>query len=230
MSLTHILPRQRGLSLVELLIGIAVGLFIVAAAAFMLSNQLHDGRRLVLETQVQQDLRAAADMVVRELRRAGYSGSAAEGAWYRGTPGVTASGYAAIESDNDSQVTFRYGKDADNTIDGNEEFGFRRSNGAIQFRLGTVGAEPNWQPLTDTGTLVVDTFTITQNVQEIQLDRFCARPCVSSSGTYCGPLQTVREYQIVIEGHAASDPTVRRSLRAAVRPRNDTVTGTCTAV
>lgn len=222
MSMTRTPLRQRGLSLVELMIGITVGLFVSAAAVFMLSNQLQDGRRLMLETQVQQDLRAAADLVVRELRRAGFSPTAADGAWFRGTGGVAQSGYTTIVAQR-SDVRFRYGTDNDNDVDADaEQFGFRLDSDAIQFQLGAG----NWQQLTDPATLVIDRFAITQNLQTIDLNkRFCARPCVTAIG--CGPQQIIREYDIEIEGHAASDPAVRRSLRAAVRPRNDVITGTC---
>jgi len=225
MSMTCTQRRQRGLSLVELMIGIAVGLFVLAGATFMLSNQLHDGRRLMLETQVQQDMRAAADIVVRELRRAGYSPTAANSAWFRGTTGVTQSGYAAIEAGG-SDVEFRYGTDNNNAVGTDEQFGFRLGDGgAIEFRLGAG----NWQALTDPGTLVVDRFAITQNLQTVNLARYCPKPCASSTPLDCEPLQTIREYDIVIEGHAASDATVQRSLRAAVRPRNDVITGACPA-
>jgi prepilin peptidase dependent protein B len=223
MPVTCTLARQRGLSLVELMIGITVGLFVVAGASFMLSNQLHDGRRLMLETRVQQDLRAAADIVVRELRRAGYSGSAAHAAWFRGTTGIQPSSYTTITA-GDSQVSFRYGVDNDNNfVATDEQFGFRLAGGAIQFQLGGG----NWQALTDTDTLVVNRFTITENVQTIDLNRFCARPCIATGVTTCGPQQIVRDYDIRIEGYAPSDRTVQRSLRAAVRPRNDPVSGVC---
>lgn len=59
--------RQRGLSLVELMVGITVGLFVVAAAATLVANQLSDNRRLLLETQVQQDLRATMDIITRAV-------------------------------------------------------------------------------------------------------------------------------------------------------------------
>ena len=79
--------RQRGLSIVELMVGVAIGLFVVAAASMLVVTQLSDNRRLTLETQVQQDLRATADIITRELRRAGHWGKARDGVWYRGQCG-----------------------------------------------------------------------------------------------------------------------------------------------
>ncbi|MDQ2780283.1 MAG: prepilin-type N-terminal cleavage/methylation domain-containing protein, partial [Pseudomonadota bacterium] len=82
---------QRGLSLVELMVGITIGLFVVAAAATLVSVQLADNRRLLLETQMQQDLRATADIIGRELRRAGSTGGvmgATALVWRDGAPSV----------------------------------------------------------------------------------------------------------------------------------------------
>jgi len=38
----------------------------------VLTTQLGDNRRLLLEAQMQQDMRTAADLISRDLRRAGY--------------------------------------------------------------------------------------------------------------------------------------------------------------
>ena len=57
---------QRGMSLVELMVGITVGLFIVAAATTLMANQLSDNRKLLVETQIQQDLRASMDIITRQ--------------------------------------------------------------------------------------------------------------------------------------------------------------------
>ena len=87
--------RHRGLSIVELMIGIAIGLFIVAGATLMLTTQLGDNRRLLLEAQIQQDMRAAADMITRDIRRAGYWGQAYQQVWP--AAGALANPYNRIE-------------------------------------------------------------------------------------------------------------------------------------
>lgn len=84
----------RGLSLVELMVGIAVGLMVVAGASFVAVNQIGDNRRLTLETQVQQDLRAAADLIVRDLRRTGYWGNSQQGLWQGSNPAAASNPYA----------------------------------------------------------------------------------------------------------------------------------------
>ncbi len=78
---------QAGLSLVEMMVGIAVGLIVVAGASLMMTSQVTQNSRLLQETQIQQDLRAAADLMMRDLRRAGFSTNSANTVW---APGMAA--------------------------------------------------------------------------------------------------------------------------------------------
>jgi type IV pilus assembly protein PilW len=219
----HPALSQRGLSLVELMVGVAVGLFVVAGATMLVANQLGDNRRLLLETQIQQDLRAAADIVARDIRRSGYWGSAQTGVWYAGSPGVTANPYTtlapAVSGAAASSVAFNYSRGVENNaIDAIEQSGFQLVNGVIQMRVGG-----NWQPLTDDRTLRITNFQATMTASPITLS--CFLPC--GAMVNCPPTQTVREVEVVIEGRAVVDANVRRSVRSNVRLRNDLVAGAC---
>ena len=88
--------RQRGLSLVELMTGTALGLFIASGAISLFAGQLGSARRLMLEARVQQDLRSAADLMTRELRRSGYWGAAESGVWHGGAVAVATNPYTAV--------------------------------------------------------------------------------------------------------------------------------------
>lgn len=218
----------RGLSLVELMVGVAVGLMVVAGASFVAVNQLGDNRRLMLETQLQQDLRATADLVARDLRRAGYWGASETGVWQGDDPTVTANPYVTIVPDAGddpvSQVDFSYSRDIteDNLVDDDkEQYGFLLESGVVKMMVGGV-----WQALTDTNVIEITRFDIAVQPQTVQ--QACFKEC-PGGGTACWPTQTVRRYVIVVEGEARSDPNVRRSVRESLRVRNDTTTGACPA-
>jgi prepilin peptidase dependent protein B len=219
----------RGLSLVELMVGIAVGLMVVAGASFVAVNQISDNRRLLLETQLQQDLRAAADMVARDLRRAGYWGAAESGIWQGDVPTIAPNPYRntnpnAAEEDAVSEVTFAYSRDPAGAEDGavdddRERFGFRLDGGVIRMRLG--GA---WQALTDGNVLEVTRFDV--NLIEQTAQQACFNEC-PGGGTACWPAQAVRRFTVDIEGRAVADPAVVRSVRESLRLRNDITGGAC---
>jgi len=218
---------QGGLSMVELMVGVAVGLFVVAGATVAVSNQLGDNRRLMLETQIQQDLRATADLIAKDLRRAGYWGAAEAGVWHAAAMAVTSNPYTELQGVVSgvaaSGVQFGYSRGVENNAldDATERSGFRLNNGVIQMYTG--GA---WQALTDATTLRVTNFQVTLRSQDVDLACFNACPV---GAVACPPRQSVRDITVLIDGTAVHDANVRRSARSNVRLRNDVVTGSCPA-
>jgi type IV pilus assembly protein PilW len=218
--------RCRGFSMVELLVGTAVGLLVVAAASVLVSQHMRDARALASETRLMQDLRSAADMVSRDLRRAGYWGHAASGvAGDDGLP-VAANPYADISpaASASDATSFRYSRDAteNDLVDDNEQFGFRLHNGAIELELG----DANWQALTDATTLTVTTFAIVPRIEETSLAAFCTEPCLAGSTT-CPPKQQVKSFALSISGRSSVDAGVVRSVQGEVHLRNVPIVGSC---
>jgi type IV pilus assembly protein PilW len=204
---------QLGLSLVELMVGIAIGLFVVAAATLVIVTQLGNNRRLLLETQLQQDLRATMDIVTRELRRAGGSAAALPGVWFPGSPQVARNllGAVPVKAGFD-EVQFRYRRDGDEG-----PFGFKRDGGTIRSLLGG-----SWQELTDANVMKVTRFRITPTVSTETVE--CPRACSAvPNDTACWPTLEVRRYTVEIAAEAQHDAGVTRSLRSEVRLRNDLI-------
>ena len=216
---------SRGLTLVELLIGLAVGLFIVAGGVLLLSTQLREHRSVLLEARLTQDLRSAADLIARDLRRAGHWGEAAAGVWSHDAPPL-ANPYTAVAPAGAASdaASFRYSRDAseNHAVDANEQFGYRLRNQAIELQLGSG----NWQALTDATLLAVTAFNVTPSVEEIALAELCTQPCPAGSAS-CPPRQQVRSLAVQIVAHAVADASIARSVRVAARLRNDPILGAC---
>jgi type IV pilus assembly protein PilW len=209
-------PAQRGLSLVETLVGMAIALVVVAGALKMFVGHLEGNRRLLLEARLHQDLRAASDLIARDLRRAGYWQTAAQGTAWPAQPNpyraMSPSGAASA-----ALTSYSYSRDAteNNSLDSNETFGLRLSAGALQLLEGSGG----WQQLTDAGTVLVTSLSITPQTHSIGLGHLCSPACTSADPA-C-PRLDVRHYDIVIRGRAAADASVTREVRESVRVRND---------
>lgn len=216
--------RQRGLSLVELMVGIAVGLFIVTAATLIVTTQLADNRRLLLEAQLQQDLRATADIITRELRRAGSAGRndmPQNGIWRPGSASVAANTFAEISptdpANAGSEVEFRYFRDIGVT----GPFGFKLESGVLKSRFRSGAGTPGWQELTDAQVMNVTGFVVTPTVP-LEYIVPCPRICADST-TDCWPRLQVRGYVVEISAQARTDASIARSIRSEVRLRNDNV-------
>ena len=208
-------PVQRGLSLVETLVGIAITLIVVAGALKMFVGHLEGDRRLLLEARLHQDLRAASDLIARDLRRAGYWQQAVQGTHWPAQPIRTAR--CRRPARPAALTSYSYSRDAaeNNSLDSNETFGLRLSAGALQLLEGSGG----WQQLTDAGTVLVTSLAITPQTRSIDLGHLCSPACTSADPA-C-PRLNLRHYDIVIRGRATSDASVTREVRESVRVRND---------
>lgn len=221
-------PGQRGLSLVELMVGLAVGLLVVAGATVVTASQLSDSRRLLVETQMQQDLRAAADIITRELRRTGswaYGNQARDAVWSTIVPAplTLINPYTDPNTNNpdltpsSGEVSYRYYRTSGTALG---TFGFKLESGAIKSNID--GGTATWQELTDSKVMNVTAFTVTQtDGPAVQLP--CPKDC-PGGGEACFPTWTVRELAVVITGQAVADATVVRSIRAVAKLRNDVLT------
>jgi prepilin peptidase dependent protein B len=224
--------RQRGLSIVEFMVGIAVGLFIVGGTVKLFVDYVVGSRRTLEQTRVNQDLRAAADLVVRDVRRAGYWRNSTSGL-FTGAAGAVNPYQTIAASPLNSEVTYNYDKDGVDAVDASEQFGFRLNGGALQVNNG--GA---WQQVTDPGTLTITRFVVgAPVVRQVELWESCPclwkLTCTPASFTAAGanfatrPLLNVRQYSFTIRGRSTSDMAVEREITETVRVRNDQTTGAC---
>jgi Tfp pilus assembly protein PilW len=215
----------RGLSIVELLVGVAVGLFIVAGAAYFTVNFNAENRRLLLEARLTQDMRAAMDIITRDIRRAGYWQNAASGVSLTAAvpPAVLydSTGFAAVtpaSGASASSITYAYDKSASAAATAGDLSSFSlNASGVLLTTFGGSGA----QALTDSNTTRVNAFTVTHQATSEPVA--CASSCV---GGAC-PQVHIREFTIVLSASAVADPSVARTLKNRVRVRNDLQTGTC---
>ena len=226
-------PRRaalRGLSLLEVLLGLSIGLFVAASATVLLQQFLGENRRLLLQLRLERQAQAVADIVLRDLRRAGY--------WARAEDGIRRLGqlrpdnpYAALDDAVPERpgATLRFAyADADGAAAGvqdGEQAGFRLRDGIVDMRLGG-----RWQPLTDPASITVTAFELTLHQRALDLERHCDTPrppgrCLP--GETCPPRLLQRRVALRLEAQAAREPSIRHALQGAVALRNDVLEGVC---
>ena len=239
------IARPRGLSIVEFMVGIVVGLIVVGGAVKLFTDYAVANKRLVMETRVNQDLRAAADIVMRDVRRAGYWNNSLAGVWGTGAGPIASNphlnGLGNVTS-TASSVSYSYARaTAGNTdgLDSNEYAGFRVAsvNGVDVLQM--QDGQDSWQSLTDPGVVRVTAFNVTEVTPALtnDLSSYCgclarltctladiANPTFNPAGP---PTLTIPSLQITITGQAVNDPSISRTLSEAVRVRNARLTGSC---
>jgi len=237
----------RGLSLVELLVGLAVGLLIVAAAGHLLAAQATEHRQRVDQAQVQQDLRAALELVARELRRSGSLGPDTTLASHVAAPEgrattPQANRHAAVlepaaatgpDATADS-LRLAYRADAEGPAADEPGGGSNPDDSAndttpdtARFRLnrdrGVLEArlgEGHWQALTDPATTRVTHFAVTRR-PDAHWPLPCAKPCPGDGGTACWPAVVARQLELHLTAASRQRPAVVHTLRTRVTLRNE---------
>jgi type II secretory pathway component PulJ len=226
-----------GLTLIELLIGSALGLLILSALLGLYANTISGSGAGLRMAHLQQQLRASLEIMGRDLRRAGYYGVQPDTATLsllRANPFTDADhpGKAETERNDvrighypgeaaDSCILYSYDLDADGSLTpsgtGMERFGFRLRGGMLQMRY---GGEPfdctqgTWHAVTDAGVEITRL--------QFQLDSTPLHPQGDEAACVAGdPCLYVRAVRIEITGRLRADPDVHMALVERVRLRND---------
>ena len=199
--------RLRGASLVGLLVGLALALFVSAGAAMMAATQLAEHRRLLQQAQAEQDLRRSADLVLRELRRAGHWRQAQDGVW---SPSQAGAAHPLPELDLASgEVSLHYHRNPGQQ----GPYGFKLQDGVLKIRMAGAG----WQELTDGQALHLTAFDV-QDASGTSIALPCAGPCEDAA---CAAALRLRHLRVTLGGYAAHEPSVPRMAAFEVRVRND---------
>lgn len=219
--------RQRGLSLVELMIGLTVGLIVLSGILGLLSGHLRGNSELIRTTRLNNELRGTMDLVVRDLRRATYWGTSINGVWFASKPVVQPNPFLAVDTATAGQVTYRYDVNGNGAVDANETFRLNHNTaqGTVELtQLDAGGAVVSTFPLSDPAATNVTALTFAL------VDRTATVSClVPGPGPVAPtpPLLHIRQITVTLTGELRSDAATTRTLTESVRLRNDRVEGSC---
>jgi len=218
---------QRGAGIIELMVGVTVGLIAMAGVLGLLGGHLRGNTDLIRTTRLNNELRGAMDLIVRDLRRAGYWGDAVSGVWYPNIPQLLTNPFYAVDTAATGEIGYSYDADGNGVMGGNENFRLRRSTatGTIELQqLDAAGALAGTTPITDTDLTNITTLTFEP------LDRTATTTCLTAGAGPAAPtppIVRIRQITVTLTGQLRTDPTVTRTLTEAVRLRNDSVEGSC---
>lgn len=198
---------QQGLSLIEMLITLTLGLVLMAALTSVFTNTLGVNSRSLKTTQLQEETLATLHLITEEVRRSGYTGDFQTQIIDPDNADVSFRNSLSVSAHPDeaanSCITFRYDADQNGTYSGNNEaFGYRLRNQQVQRRQNAALCDENgWQGLTSSDVIVVDElrFTVTETVS--------------------GPL-TEQLISVSLRAHLRSDAALSRELTQQVVVRN----------
>lgn len=199
--------RQRGFSLVEMMIALVLGMIIIGSAMGVYIGVFAGNSSQMRMARLNGDLRIVMMQITRDLRRAAHHSWTFEelaGGNYLVNPQPA----PVIGADS---AEIGYDENASGAVDTAELYAFRwadtNGDGAkdtIQERIGAG----TWSNLTDPAVIRITNFAITDH----------SPGPVNPAGAVAAV--TVPVYSVVIEGSLVRDASVTREMRETVRVRN----------
>ena len=156
--LTASAQRMRGESLIGLLVGLAVGLGVLTGGIGLWMVTLKAQRHALQETHLQQDLHAALDWMVQELRNAQYLSPA----WQKRTAADCSDAFCGAPEDfsfSDGHIEFSWDRNDNGLKDITECSGFQLR--ADELRIKTNCTTGQWQLITHAQNLKVTALQFT---------------------------------------------------------------------
>lgn len=200
--------RQTGLTLIELMIAMVIGLIIVASVIGLFISMMSSNTTNLNEIRLNQELRAAMSLMTRDLRRAGYNGGSASVAGVSNPFSTDASSAGAASTAlnigaGDDDVIFAYDVDADGVLDSGEVLGYQVSSNTLQLCLAdSVANCTTWQSLTDPDVVNITDLTFIETNASSATAQF-------------------KQITIELTGEWVRDSDFTRTITETIKRRND---------
>lgn len=211
--------KQLGFSLVEMMVSMTVGLTLVAGVSSIFSNTLKSSSDYVASVKLDQDLTSVLEFISKEVRRAGYDGSATSGT-------DTAFGINDNESTS-SCLIYSFDLDGDGSEDGNERNGIRLNSGETEVHFAQNVAscsDISSGAINDSNTIVINNLSFSHDKLCVNLTN--SSNCSPGTSGYVSPSNGdlkvwKREVTISLSGHYKSDADYSRTVTNTIRLHND---------
>jgi len=197
--------KQTGVTLVELMIGITVGLIVLAGVINVFVATVKSSSDSLKSSRLNQEIRASMSVISGDIRRAGYWGGATAGTtnpFMDSTTKITIQSYGGNAG---ACILFTYDLNANGSVDDDEYMGYRfdSTNGEIDVKFDAVNAAGrttndatcntgSWEALTDSDAITLSQtgatpfFSLT-DAQCLNITDDPDTDCQPTSGSYVAP-------------------------------------------
>lgn len=218
--------KQAGLSLVELMVAIVAGLIVIGGAMAFTVSTVRAYSENIQSTRLSQELRSGMNMVVRELRRAGYDGASTG----RVLTTEETTRFRNLETPGSSCIVYEYdrgGSLGDDPVSTEKRaIRYDTSARAMQVLASGAGSDcedaPGWVDLTDPKVINITAFGAEKHETP-----FCVMaPGLDTDGDgvkdrFDITTGKVTSVSLCLKGALVSDGSVERWMTDTVRIRAD---------
>lgn len=235
------MKRQSGYSLIEIMIALVLGLIVIGAVLSIYISTIRGSTDTLRSARLNHDLDSTMQLMINDIRRAGYWGGAVAGSNAENNTFTAATTKSQIMDFNDGVnhvngcILYTYdGDNGDGAVDNTEYYGFKIDRSAVWMRMtGTTTAncnDGNWERITDESQLNITALTFSDAASQCQnttTDTVYAMPCDAAvaAGNILATQQAVetRQIDITLTGTVLADGNVQKTLKETVKVRNNRI-------
>lgn len=220
MFLKNGIKKYIGLTLIEMLVALAVNMILLAALLAILASYINHYNRTSHSAMLDQQLQTAMQIMVNDIRRAGYWANASTDVNTAGNnnPFQASNVDIAVNGSNNC-ILFAYDYDNNGTLPSissgadDERYGFRLISGTLQARppgatFSCTAATNNWENLTNSNVVTITALTFILNTYSVPAGQ-------------ANPSMKVRSVDITLTGRLVADTSIIKTITQHVRIRND---------
>ena len=242
--------KEKGFTLIELMIAMMLGLIVIGGALSIYISTIKSSSDVVNSARLNYDLDSTMQLMINDIRRAGYTGGAVAGAnavnnnFAQATTDIqirnVANPTTAINSGN--CILYTYDADGDDVVDTNEYYGFRLNGAVLEMRItGTVataqscGVNAEWNNAVDENKVSISSLSFDDNNSQCfnstssilyapgGSDKSCPAVAVGGFSVAGNMLVETREIAITLTGNVINDAPVSKNLIGNVKVRNNRI-------
>jgi type IV pilus assembly protein PilW len=239
------MKTQKGYTLIELMIAIALGLIVVGATIAIYITAVGSSSSTIKSARLNHDLEAVMALMINDIKRSGYWGGAVVGVDTRNNPFTVAT--TNINIPINTCILYSYDASSDGVVDANEYYGFNLSNNTISMRkTGTTTNSADcsdgiWEEFIDGSQLTITALNFslapvaaappfpalpaTSRCLNITTNAVTDAAACATDTTNCTAalpcnIAQKRVVNIQLSGRLTSDTTVTKTLNGTVEVRN----------
>lgn len=146
---------QSGMTLIELLISITLGISAVSAIMYFYIATVSSSYTTLKSSRLNQEMGTLMSLMVNDIRRAGYD----SGATSDPSKNIfSAEGSTKLTVDG-SCILYAYDHDLDGSLDNNDYSGFKLADNEVFIKTGSGACDGSWGALTDSSDFTVTTLS-----------------------------------------------------------------------
>lgn len=197
--------QQSGLTLIELMIAITIGLIVMATTIVVFVTSLRSNTDTLNMIRLNQELQAVTTLVVKDVRRSGYWGINTAGTVNIYAP--VASSFNQSGGAGDDCILLAYDLASNGAGGGNDYIGYKWDTDHMEMKVDDTAFDcsGDWEDLTDPAVV---------NILE---------PVITIAPELVGLAVDVNVLNMELTGTLVEDPTVSRTIKITTRIRNDVI-------